>query len=155
MFSLMLDPRFKTLRFMPSLIGCEQGKEIVKKYDKKLLFPMLLNWYYHLHPLVESKKGVVNPRVEEDSLDIFEMTTNTSDPTTQLVNKELLIFKHYQVDVNNIKCPLRWWEKHEIMFLTIGFCAKQILGIIRSQIEIERIFLLVGILISIKRCRLQ
>jgi hypothetical protein len=108
-----------------------------------------------LHPLVESKKGVVNPRVEEDSLDIFEMTTNTSDPTTQLVNKELLIFKHYQVDVNNIKCPLRWWEKHEIMFLTIGFCAKQILGIIRSQIEIERIFLLVGILISIKRCRLQ
>jgi len=43
MFSLMLDPRFKTLRFMPSLIGCEQSKEIVKKYDKKLLFPMLLN----------------------------------------------------------------------------------------------------------------
>jgi len=41
------------------------------------------------------------------------------------------------------------------MFPTIGFCAKQILGIIRSQIEIERIFLLVGILISNRRCRLQ
>jgi hypothetical protein len=40
------------------------------------------------------------------SLDIFEMTTNTSDPTMELVNRELLIFKHYQVDVKDIKCPL-------------------------------------------------
>jgi hypothetical protein len=39
--------------------------------------------YYHLHPLVESQRGVVNKRVEEEkSLDIFEMITNTSEPTT-------------------------------------------------------------------------
>jgi hypothetical protein len=31
--------------------------------------------------------------------------------------------------------------KHENMFPTIGFCAKQILGIIGSQIEIKIIFL--------------
>jgi hypothetical protein len=40
MFSLMLGPRFKTLRLVSSLIGCEQGKAIVEKYDKKSLFPM-------------------------------------------------------------------------------------------------------------------
>ncbi len=68
---------------------------------------MLFKCYYHLHPLVESERGVVDQRVEEDmSLDIFEMTTNTSDPTMELVNRELLIFKHYQVDVKDIKCPL-------------------------------------------------
>jgi hypothetical protein len=75
MLSLMLDPRFETLHLVSSLISCEQGKVIVEKYDKKSLFPMLLKCYYHLHPFVESKRGVVDQRVEEDkSLNIFEMT---------------------------------------------------------------------------------
>jgi hypothetical protein len=53
--------------------------------------------------LVESKRGVVDERVEEDrSLDIFEMTTNTSEPITELVNRKLLIFRRYQVDVKDI-----------------------------------------------------
>ncbi len=60
MFSLMLDPRFKTLRLVSSLMGHEQGKAIVEEYDKKNLFPMLLKFYYHLHRLVESKRGVAN-----------------------------------------------------------------------------------------------
>jgi len=41
------------------------------------------------------------------------------------------------------------------MFLTIGFYVKQILGIIGSQIEIERFFSLDAIIISFKRCHLQ
>jgi hypothetical protein len=69
---------------------------------------MHLKCYYHLHPLVESKKGVVNQRVEKDkSLDIFEMTTSTSELTMKLVNRELLILKRYQVDVKDIKCPIQ------------------------------------------------
>jgi hypothetical protein len=34
----MLDPRFKTLCFMPSIIGHEQGKAIVDENDKKSSF---------------------------------------------------------------------------------------------------------------------
>ncbi len=117
---------------------------------------MLLKCYYHLHTLVEYERGFVDQKVREDmSLDIFEMITSTSEPTMELVNRKLLIFKHYQVDVKNIKCPLQWWEKHQSMFLIVGFCAREILGIVGSQIEIERIFLLVGILINLKRCHLQ
>ncbi len=109
MLSLMLNLRFKTLCFVFSLIDCEQGKAIVDEYDKKALFFMFLKCYYHLHPLVESERGVIDQRVEEDmSLDIFEMTTNTSDPTMELVKRELLLFNHYQVDVKNIKCALQW-----------------------------------------------
>jgi hypothetical protein len=38
--------------------------------------------------LVESKRGVVDEKVEEEkTLDIFEMTTCTSEPTMKLVNK--------------------------------------------------------------------
>jgi len=59
---------------MSSLIGNEQGKAIVKEYDKKSLFLMFLKCYYHLHLLVETKRGVVEQRVEEEkNLDIFEM----------------------------------------------------------------------------------
>jgi len=43
--------------------------------------------------------------------------------TSELTIMDLLIFKWYQLDVKNIKCPLQWWEKHEAMFLTIGFLA--------------------------------
>jgi len=96
--------------------------------------------------LVESRRGVVDQRVEEDrNFDIFEMIANISEPTTKLVNRELLIFRHYQVDGKNVKC-LQGWEIHENMFPTICFCAKQILGIVGSQIEIERIFSLTKIL---------
>jgi hypothetical protein len=57
--------------------------------------------------LVEYERNVVDERVEMDmSLDIFEMTTNTSEPTTKLVNREILIFRCYQVDVKDTKCPL-------------------------------------------------
>jgi hypothetical protein len=66
MLSLILDPRFKTFYLVSSLIGYEQGKAIVEKYDQKSLFPMLMKCYYHLHPLVEFKGGVVDERVEED-----------------------------------------------------------------------------------------
>jgi hypothetical protein len=49
------------------------------------------------------------------------MTINTNDSTMVLVNNELLIFRHYQLDVKDIKCALQWWEKHKNIFLTIGF----------------------------------
>jgi hypothetical protein len=96
MISLMLDPRFKTFCFVFSFIGREQGKTIVKEYDNFFLFPMLPKYYYHLHLLVESERGVVDQRVEEDmSLDIFEMIANTNEPTMELINRELLIFRRY------------------------------------------------------------
>jgi hypothetical protein len=77
------------------------------------------------------------------------MIANTSELTTELINKELLIFKRYQVNVEDIKCPPQWWEKRESMFLTVGFCARQILEIVGSQIEMERIFSLAGILTNL------
>jgi hypothetical protein len=48
MFSLILDPRFKTFHLVSSLIGHEQGKAIVEKYDKKIsisyAYEMLLSF---------------------------------------------------------------------------------------------------------------
>jgi len=41
------------------------------------------------------------------------------------------------------------------MFPTIGCCAKQILGRVVCQIKSEILFSLVGIITSLRRCRLQ
>jgi hypothetical protein len=50
---------------------------------KNLCFFMLLKCHYHLHPLVESERGIVDQGVEKDrSLVTFEMTLNISEPTT-------------------------------------------------------------------------
>ncbi len=65
---------------MSSLIGHEQGKAIVEKYDRKYLLLMFLKCHYHLHPLVEFEKDVVDQRVEKDNnLDFIEMDANLEE----------------------------------------------------------------------------
>jgi hypothetical protein len=39
----------------------------------------------------------------------------------QVFTKELLVFKHYQVDIKEIKHLLQQWREHEIVFLNVGF----------------------------------
>jgi hypothetical protein len=66
---------------------------------------MFFKCHYYLQPLVKLERGVVDQRIEKDNnLNIFEMTTNTIKPTMELINKELLIFRHYQMEVKDIKC---------------------------------------------------
>jgi len=57
--------------------------------------------------------------------------------------------------VKDIKCCLEWWAKHEFLFPTVAFLARQILDIVGSWIEIEFFFTLVGILTNLRRCHLQ
>jgi hypothetical protein len=54
-------------------------------------------------------------------LDIFEQTANTSELIIGLVNRKILIFRKYQLDVKDINFPLQWWQKYEAMFLIFGF----------------------------------
>ncbi len=58
-------------------------RPLLKNMIKNLCFFMLLKCHYHLHPLVESERGIVDQGVEKDrSLVTFEMTLNISEPTT-------------------------------------------------------------------------
>jgi hypothetical protein len=60
MISLMLDPRYKNLCIISSIIGREQGVVFVEEYDRKSLYPMLIKCDEHLHPLVRSKMNSTN-----------------------------------------------------------------------------------------------
>jgi hypothetical protein len=68
---------------------------------------MFLKCHYYLHRFAKSKRVVIDQRVEEDnSLELFKMATNTNELTTKLINRQVFIFRRYQVNVKNIKCPL-------------------------------------------------
>jgi len=48
----MFDPRFKNLHLISSYyVSKKQGVSIGEQYDKKTLYPMLVNSYNHLHPI--------------------------------------------------------------------------------------------------------
>jgi hypothetical protein len=65
------------------------------------------------------------------------MSVGTNEPTREVVNKVLLMFRMFQMDVKDIKCPLEWWAKHEFLFPNVAFLVHHILGIVGFQIEIE------------------
>jgi hypothetical protein len=119
------------------IIGLEREKAIVQEYEKILISHVKI--YHHLHPF--SKNANVDQGVNENcSLDIFEMITSTNEPAKKFVNKEVLIFRRFQMNTKDIKCPLQWWEKHESMLPKVGFLARQILINIDSQIKTKKIF---------------
>jgi hypothetical protein len=53
---------------------------------------------------------------EKNSLDIFEMSIGTNESTKEVVNKELLMFRGFQLNAKDIKCPLKWWANTSLYF---------------------------------------
>jgi hypothetical protein len=77
----------------------------MEEYHQRFLFPMFLKCYNILHPM--TKFGLVaNMQIdEESSLDIFEMFIGSTEPTKKVVNKDLMMFIRFKMDVKHIKCP--------------------------------------------------
>ncbi len=73
---------------------------------------------------------------------MFKMGASIEESFQALVTGELFLF------IFSFACgnPLTWWCMHEGQFSNVGFLAKQILRIPSSQIEIEWVFSLVGVL---------
>jgi len=100
--------------------------------------------YHYLHPIEKIEVGCVDQLGNvKFNLDILKQTPNISESMIELVTKEMLIFKYYQMDSKEVKYPFQWWAKHETMFPIVCFLAHQILGIVRSQIETKKNFYLI------------
>ncbi len=99
-----------------------------------ILLSYAFECYHIFHPM-EKFGLVVDMQIdEENSLDIFEMSVRLIEPTKEVVNKELLMFRKFEVDIKNIKCPLKWWVKHEFLFLIVIFLAHPFFCIVGFQI---------------------
>jgi hypothetical protein len=94
----------KNLCLVSSYVGKWQKMFIVKQYDKRVLYPMLVKSYNHLYHVENVVYGSVNQDADKDcGLDIFQMTHNSAKTTKEIVTKELLDFKRFHVDVKDIK----------------------------------------------------
>lgn len=116
---------------------------------------MFLNYHHHLS-MIEFEVGYVYQVIDENyNLDIWKQTTWTSEPMKKLVSRKLLIFKGYHVDFNKIECFFPIMREAWNHIPTIEFLTHQILTIMGSKIETQRIFVLVNILTNLRRCHLQ
>jgi hypothetical protein len=72
---------------------------------------ILISLYaFEIYHILYTMAKIEPMQTDEESIpDIFEMSTRTNEPTKELVNKELQMFRKFQVHVKNIKCPLEWW----------------------------------------------
>jgi hypothetical protein len=68
----------------------------------KTLHLILLKCYHHLHLLF--KNATIDQGVDEDcTLDIFEILTSTSNLANELVGRELLIFRRFQMSSSMVR----------------------------------------------------
>jgi hypothetical protein len=103
-------------------IGHEKGVNIVKEYDKQTLYPMLLKCYHCLHPIARYEVGhACETTYANSDLDSFEQICSPSEPSIELITREMLICRCYQVDAKDIKCSFQWWANHKTMFAIVVF----------------------------------
>jgi hypothetical protein len=72
----------------------------LKLKEENKIIPSFESLMEHLHPLVRLDRNCANQN-------IFEQIISTSELIEELVKRELLVFRRYQLDVNDIKCPFQ------------------------------------------------
>jgi hypothetical protein len=71
------------------------------------------------------------------------------------MKNELQFFHFLCVNPSKVENLLLWWATHETPFLNVSFLAHQMLGIVRSQIETERIFNITSVITSLHQSKLR
>jgi hypothetical protein len=117
MLIIMLNPKFKSLCLVFSFIGRYQIVVMVEQY-------ILCSWnviitcihrYNLIMVLLTKRMG------DDNNLDFFQMTSRSTKPTKKLVKRVLLVFRQYQMDVKEIKCPLQGGINTKPCFPQLGF----------------------------------
>jgi hypothetical protein len=84
-------------------LALSKAMPLFKNMIQTTLYLMLLKCYDHLHPL--SKNATIDQVVDENCyLNIFEMTRSKNELTNELISKQLLISRRFQVNAKDIKC---------------------------------------------------
>jgi hypothetical protein len=161
MLTLVLDPRFKSLKVVENYVGRGACIWLVTEYDVNVIIPLLMTVFEVLNLIVQTCAIEVVRFVvgfgdsNEKDNNIFGVGASMEESSLALVVGELSLFRRLCVCLVTCVDPLTWWQIHETQFPNVSFLTKQILGILGSLIESERVFSLVGVLATLKRYRLQ
>jgi hypothetical protein len=136
--TVMLDPRFKSLRVVENYVGHGACICLVAEYDANAVIPILMIMFEVLNPIVQACGAEVvgfGDFIEEDN-NIYCVGASMEESSHALVVGELSLLGRLSISLATCVDPLAWWWIHETQFPNVSFFAKQILGILGSQIEI-------------------
>jgi hypothetical protein len=160
MLALMFDPMFKSLKVVENYVGCGVYICLVVEYDANVVVRLLMIVFKVLNLIVQTCVVEVVGFVAgfgdfiEKYNNIFNVGASMEETSCALVVAELYLFMRLSISLVTCVDPLTWWQIHETQFLNVNFLVKQILGILRSQIEIECVFNLASGLTTLRCCRL-
>jgi hypothetical protein len=67
MLAIMFDPRFKNMNVICDFVGDSFALQVVAEYDIKIMYPLLVQTYFHLNLV----KGVAKLIIVEDDDNLF------------------------------------------------------------------------------------
>jgi hypothetical protein len=155
MLALMLNPRYKGLGLVINYNGKEWALRIVGKYDKEVLFLLLICAYNILNPSDTCERALGSSTSQNSqTISLYDCMDMDEDMALSIVKEQLTHFNVKKVIDDECKDPLAWWRAQEGHFSYVGFLVRQILGIVGSQIEVERVFSIASICTNLHHSRL-
>ncbi len=149
----MQNFRFENMCLITNYENCEHATTFVVDYGSQLLLPSLMEACKSLMLNV-----IDEPQLVEGSKVNFKDMFHTIwiNPITlkHLLSREFNGYCHYLVDID-YKDALSWWHIEQQKIPIVENLVKHILSILASQIKIEKIFLIVGLLTSFHKCHFQ
>jgi hypothetical protein len=83
---------------------------------------------------------------------LFSVIATIKEASESLLASKLSLFHHISFNVFETASLFSWWIAHEPQFPHVECLSQQITNIVGSKIEIERIFNVMGIFISLRKC---
>ncbi len=118
------------------------------------MFPLLVCAYKFLNPTNVSER-VSNFALESSQFtSLYDLMEIDEDMALSMVKEQLTHFRIKKVIEQESKDSLSWWRAHEVHYSYVGFVAQQILDIVGSQIEVEKVFNIESICTNLRCSRL-
>jgi len=115
MLAIMLDFCFKTMKVIWDFLGNSLALQIVAKYNVKIVYPLLVQAYFHLNLM----KAIAELIVVEDDDNFFDK--NISNDDAIMLRNKLHMFYQLSVGLVEINNPLQWWANHAMQFPHVFF----------------------------------
>jgi len=107
--------------------------QVAIDYDCEIFLPLLLIVYNILATTFLIVNLVTSTMFE---LGVFENLTFPKESALGLLKAEFSLLKKIVVPIDAFS-PLIWWAKHQQQFPNIGYLARQVMGIVGSQMRLK------------------